>query len=198
MGSPEENARLRVGFVRTPHWQEAEPCTRALLERTASNLADQGANVSEPGFSASFSELTDAHKTVMAFEAARARSHEFNSHRDKLSDVFIDLLESGLAIRCSEYAAAQQLGHRCRQELEHVFEDYDVLLAPSAPGEAPRGLSATGDPLFNRMWMLLYVPSVTLPAGCGPNGLPLGVQIVGRYREDMALLADAQWVQARL
>lgn len=194
----EENARLRVGFVRTTHWQEAEPCTRELLEKTANNLSDQGADVSEPHFSTSFSELADAHKTVMAFEAARARSHEFNKHRNQISDVFISLVETGLAIRYGEYAAAQQLGHRCRQELERVFEDYDVLLAPSAPGEAPRGLSATGDPLFNRMWTLLYVPSVTLPAGSGPNGLPLGVQIIGRPREDTQLIADAQWVQARL
>ena len=193
-----EETGLRVGFVRTPHWQEVEPCTRELLEKTASNLSDQGANLSEPNFSTSFSELADAHKTVMAFEAARARSHEFNNHRNQMSDVFVGLVETGLAIRFSEYAAAQQLGHRCRQELERVFEDYDVLLAPSAPGEAPRGLSATGDPLFNRMWTLLYVPSVTLPAGSGPNGLPLGVQIIGRHREDTPLIADAEWIQARL
>lgn len=112
--------------------------------------------------------------------------------------MFVGLVETGLEIRYSEYAAAQQLGHLCRRELECVFEDYDVLLAPSAPGEAPRGLSATGDPLFNRMWTLLYVPSITLPAGSGPNRLPLGVQLIGRHRADTQLIADAQWVQARL
>ena len=74
----------------------------------------------------------------------------------------------------------------------------DVLITPSAPGEAPAGLEWTGDPAFNFIWTSLHVPCVTVPAGTGPNGLPLGIQIVGRRGEDRAVLAWARWVQAAL
>ena len=83
-------------------------------------------------------------------------------------------------------------------KLSSLLDRYDVLLAPSAPGEAPKGLDATGDPIFSRMWSLLRVPSVTLPAGTGAAGLPLGIQLVGRYENDNGLLRDAQWIQSAL
>ena len=79
-----------------------------------------------------------------------------------------------------------------------VFAEIDFLLAPSAPGEAPEGLARTGDPLFSRMWNVLRVPSITLPAGVGPNGLPLGIQLIGAIGEDDRLIRDADWVWARL
>ena len=50
--------------------------------------------------------------------------------------------------------------------------DFDVLLTPSAPGEAPAGLGWTGDPIFNAAWTALHVPCITVPAGVGPAGLP--------------------------
>ena len=74
----------------------------------------------------------------------------------------------------------------------------DVLLTPSAPGEAPAGLEWTGDPAFNTIWTSLHVPCVTVPAGSGPGGLPLGLQIVGRLGADAATLAAAGWVAAAL
>ena len=76
--------------------------------------------------------------------------------------------------------------------------DLDILLTPSAPGEAPEGLDWTGDPAFNFIWTSLHVPCVTVPAGMGRNGLPLGIQIVGRRGEDRAVLAWAQWVAAAI
>ena len=74
----------------------------------------------------------------------------------------------------------------------------DILLTPSAPGEAPNGLEWTGDPAFNYLWTALHVPCVTVPAGQGPTGMPLGVQIVGRAGDDRATLAWAQWVAAAI
>ena len=76
--------------------------------------------------------------------------------------------------------------------------DLDVLVTPSAPGQAPSGLGGTGDPAFNFIWTSLHVPCVTVPAGEGPDGLPLGIQIVGRAGEDRAVLAWAQWVAAAI
>ena len=69
------------------------------------------------------------------------------------------------------------------------------MLAPSAPGEAPRGLERTGDPIFGLMWTLLGLPCMTLPCGTGPNGLPLGVQLIARHGNDTGLFLAAEWVR---
>ncbi|MDA0261161.1 MAG: amidase family protein, partial [Proteobacteria bacterium] len=71
-------------------------------------------------------------------------------------------------------------------------------LAPSALGEAPAGLESTGNPLFSRMWTFLQVPSVNLPGHTGPNGLPVGVQVIGSYGQDDQLLAAAAWMEKRI
>jgi Asp-tRNA(Asn)/Glu-tRNA(Gln) amidotransferase A subunit family amidase len=78
------------------------------------------------------------------------------------------------------------------------MSDVDILLTPSAPGEAPEGLGWTGDPAFNFVWTSLHVPCVTVPAGTGPKGLPLGIQVIGRRGDDRATLAWARWVEAQL
>ena len=82
--------------------------------------------------------------------------------------------------------------------LRDVFSDYDALLVPSAPGEAPVTLNSTGEATFNAIWTALHVPAITLPAGKGPTGLPVGVQLVGAYGADYALLACAAWAESKL
>jgi Asp-tRNA(Asn)/Glu-tRNA(Gln) amidotransferase A subunit family amidase len=79
--------------------------------------------------------------------------------------------------------------------MDDVFREFDVLLTPSAPGEAPEGLERTGSAVFNRPWTLLGVPCVTVPAGVGPHGLPVGVQLVGRYGDDARTFSYADWVR---
>ena len=74
----------------------------------------------------------------------------------------------------------------------------DILLTPSAPGEAPEGIGATGDAIFNNLWTTTHVPAVTLPAGLGSKGLPLGVQLIGRPHQDHRLLETAKAVQCRV
>jgi Asp-tRNA(Asn)/Glu-tRNA(Gln) amidotransferase A subunit family amidase len=98
----------------------------------------------------------------------------------------------------AEYDAARDLARRARAMLPDVFEGLDVLVAPSTSGEAPAGIHATGDPLFNRIWTLLRVPCVHVPARSASHRLPLGVSVVGRLRADRATLLAADWIHARL
>ncbi|MGB9148907.1 MAG: amidase family protein, partial [Burkholderiales bacterium] len=96
------------------------------------------------------------------------------------------------------YDKAQATGAKCRALLRHIFRDYDVLLTPSTPGEAPQGLESTGNPVFNSNWTFLHTPAITLPVGAGPGNLPLGVQLVGRMHDDVRLLSAAGWVEQQL
>ena len=72
------------------------------------------------------------------------------------------------------------------------------MITASAAGEAPAGIGWTGDAAFNSLWTLLHGPCVTVPAGAGPQGLPLGVQIAGRIGEDAKVLAIGEWVSQAL
>jgi Asp-tRNA(Asn)/Glu-tRNA(Gln) amidotransferase A subunit family amidase len=108
------------------------------------------------------------------------------------------LLDKGRAIDAVSVAAHRARAARWRSEVDTLFERFDVLLAPSAVDEAPEGLQHTGDPIFCRPWSLLGLPCVHLPFARGANGLPVGLQLVGRWGDDHRLLAAAQWAMQRL
>ena len=108
------------------------------------------------------------------------------------------MLAPGRALPLADYVAALEAAEAFRARLDAVFAEFDVLLAPSAVGEAPEGLGSTGDPRFNSLWTLAWTPCVTLPAGTGKQGLPLGIQLVGPRFGDEALIDAAAWVEARL
>jgi Asp-tRNA(Asn)/Glu-tRNA(Gln) amidotransferase A subunit family amidase len=82
--------------------------------------------------------------------------------------------------------------------LSAVFADVDVLLAPCVNGEAPHGLASTGDPSFQTIWTILHTPALSLPTHRGPNGLPVGIQLVAPRDADRQLLACAHWVWGKI
>ena len=183
----------RLGLCRTAQWGSAARETKEAVEATAGALGAE-----EIELAPEFETLIEGQQTIMAFEAARAFAWEARHRADRISARFLAMLDEGRAIPYERYQRAQKEAAACRRALADVFTRFDALLAPAAPGEAPKGLSATGDPLFNRMWTLLGNPCVTLPGRKGPNGLPVGVQFVGARGEDDELLSLCAWAEARL
>lgn len=188
----------RIGLCRTPLWSRAAPETHALFEQAASRLGSKGATVRNVELPGAYSTVEDAHAVVMNAESARALGWEMTRHRDALSQVLRERLEWGLAQPAAAVAEARATLRDLRAGFAGVMDGLDVLVTPAAPGEAPAGLAWTGDAGFNFIWTSLHVPCVTVPAGTGPNGMPLGIQIVGRYGEDRAALAWAAWVAGAL
>jgi len=187
----------RIGFCRTPAWEHADGDTQALLERTAVKLAAAGATVRDVAVAPS--DILDHHRRIFEFEAARNYAYEYEVHGDKLSAALRDgLLTPGRALPLSAYVEAIETAEAFRRNLDDLFSNFDVLLAPSAVGEAPEGLDSTGDARFNAIWTLAWTPCVTLPAGAGRKDLPLGVQLIGPRFRDEALLDVAAWTEARL
>ncbi|HEY6865546.1 MAG TPA: amidase, partial [Burkholderiales bacterium] len=189
-------APARVGLCRTHQWDRAQPETVAAMERAAARIA-KGARVVEVALPPAFAGLLRAQLAVMWYEIARNLADEYTRHPGQLSAALRERCDKGYAMNTDEYNEAISLGRECRARLAEAFGDCDVLLAPSAPGEAPAGMP-TGDPVMNQVWTFLHTPCVTVPAGAGPKGLPVGVQIVGRIGDDARTLAAAQWVQGLL
>ena len=189
----------RIGLCRTPLWDKAQPETVAAIEDAAARLAKAGAQVREVVLPSEFAGLRNAaRETINNYERAAAMAYEWNAHRDRISERLRKRIEIGRAMPHADYLAALQLGENCRARLPHVFEDIDVLLTPSANGEAPRGLGETGDPGFQAIWTILHTPALTLPTHRGPNGLPVGIQLVARRYDDRGLFACARWVWQQL
>ncbi|HEX2646092.1 MAG TPA: amidase family protein, partial [Candidatus Dormibacteraeota bacterium] len=172
---------------------------QALIEHTAARLSSAGAQISDVNFAPPFADALQQHRRIFAFEAARNYAYEYEEYNELVSEVLRDtLLTPGRKLPLAEYVEAIEMAEAFRAHLDDVFSDVDVLLTPSAPGEAPLGLGSTGNPNFNSIWTLAWTPSLTLPAGTGPNGLPLGVQLVGPRFHDEALFAAAAWVETKL
>jgi Asp-tRNA(Asn)/Glu-tRNA(Gln) amidotransferase A subunit family amidase len=189
----------RIGLCHTPLWKSAQPETVAAIEDAAQKLSTAGAQVRTITLPDEFAGLRNAaRETINNYERAAAMAHEWATSRELISDRLRKRIELGRAMPHAEYVAALRLGESCRTRLPTLCEDVDVLLAPSADGEAPRGLDDTGDPGFQAIWTVLHVPALTMPTHRGPNGLPVGIQLIAQRHEEPRLFACAHWIWQRL
>ena len=200
LGDPDQKpgAAPRIGICHSPTWNAAAPETIALLARVTEALSRAGAAVSQRELPTSYNALVEAHPIVMNSESARALGWELAHHSYQLSEGLRERMAFGLGQSQAALESAYAVFDATQRGSPDAMDGLDILVTPSAPGEAPKGLEWTGDPAFNFIWTSLHVPCVTVPAGAGPNGLPLGIQIVGRRGDDRAVLAWARWVEAAI
>jgi Asp-tRNA(Asn)/Glu-tRNA(Gln) amidotransferase A subunit family amidase len=190
-------AAPRIGLARTHVWDEASAAMQGAVENAAKAAADAGARVSEPAWPPLLRDAFMAHPTIQDYEAYRTLAFEYDRHRDALSPILRAMLDKAAAITADDYDAARRTVKRARQALADLMADIDVLLTPSAPSAAP-GPETTGPAIFNRLWTLMGTPCVNVPGLKDPSGLPLGVQIVGRFGRDHQALMGARFLQQAL
>lgn len=196
--APVDPGALRIGLYRTAIWNEADEVMREAVEDAAARFEHAGAAVIEIVEPEILAEARSVHPVIQDHEAARALCWEHMHARDMLSPKLLDCLDRGAGIPATDYDKARSIARRARKTATSLFEHVDVLLTPSAPGAAPRGLTATGDPKFNKLWTLTGNPCVNLPGLTTEKGLPLGIQMVGRFGRDKLLLSVANWAQGLL
>ena len=180
-----------LAFVRTPMWDEAEPDTQEGFARLVTALGKQCTAVTLPKM---FGEWQAAHRALMLAGMARNLEPYYRKAKDRLSDMLRGMIEAGQTVPATDTLAALDLREALNACLNELLERYDAIITPAAPGEAPRGLDTTGNPVFNGLWTLCGMPAVSLPLMRGANGLPIGVQVVGRRGDDARLLRSARWL----
>src|SRR5579872_3328498 len=188
-------AAPRIAVARTHLWPKASPAMQQAVESAARIAAAAGAKVADLELSPIVEDTYEAQFTIQDYENIRALAFEYDRHRDRIDPLLRTQLDRAVAISADEYDAARRLGSRARQLLADAMTDFDVILTPSAPGAAPRGFATTGDPMFNRLWTLMGAPCVNVAGFNDSDGLPLGVQIVGRFGRDHAALEAALFVE---
>ena len=184
----------RIALVRTHLWGEASSAMRTAVETAARAAEAAGAKVSDVILPPMLEEAYAAQFVIQDYETARSLAFEYDRHREKIDSRLREALENGLRISADDYDAARRTSSRGRRVLADTMADYDVILTPSAPGAAPEGFTTTGNPMFNRLWTLMGPPCVNVP-GMSDGGLPLGIQVVGRFGRDRAALEAALFVE---
>jgi amidase len=188
----------RLGAVRFEKWSRVEPAQQQVFDASIEKLRAAGAVLEELELPDLDRTNWQAINTILASEGAHIFADLVARYPDRTSDHLKSLVTSGQAIRAPDYVAAKELQAERQLALGTEMKGFDALLTLPAFGEAPRGLTYTGDAEYCAPWTFTGAPAVTLSAGFGPNGLPLGIQIVGDYRNDLHVLRTAKWVEVML
>ncbi|MCB1744498.1 MAG: amidase [Gammaproteobacteria bacterium] len=188
----------RVRVCRTGLWSEARPETRDALQRAAERLTAAGARVDELVLPESLDGLRETVWEVVGFEMARALLPAWRRGPARLRAATLRMTEAGRAISLDRHLQNIRRIEADNQHVSLMLDDTDIVLTPSAVGEAPEGLEDTGPVTFNFLWHVFGMPAVNLPFATGPNGLPVGIQLVARRHCDDRLLAVSRWAESVL
>lgn len=192
-----ESPPPRIAWIPSPYWEQASAPMREALEAYVLALGSFGVSVKTVEARA-FDGLAEIQNTLLAQEAQVTLGPLVAADPTRVRPQTLALLEAGRQISDDFGSQLERALARARAFIERdVFSEAEMILTPAAPGEAPRGLEATGDPLFNRIWTLLGLPCAALPIGVGPNGLPLAIQAVGPAGQDEMLVNHLRHLVAR-
>jgi Asp-tRNA(Asn)/Glu-tRNA(Gln) amidotransferase A subunit family amidase len=211
-GDPDTRPRARIPFqaiaaeeppippvlalVKTPHWERGDADMKEAFAEFAREL---GGQLEEVELIPSALEGWEWQKTIMAAEMAANLEREWRQGKDRLSEQLRSLIERGREVRAVDYQRAVRSIAPVVESFDELFmERYDAIVTPAALGTAPKGLGSTGDPSFCTLWTLLGMPALSVPLMQGANGLPIGIQLVGRKGFDARLMRTARWLVNRL
>ena len=184
-----------IAFAKTAVWDQAGQETQEAFGELIEVLGD---DCTELPLSPAFDQAVEIHRNIMNADLAKSFASYYEHGKDRLTDTLCEMIEFGQKVSAVDYSKALDYRELLNSGLNSVFDDYDVILTPATIGEAPFGLDATGNPVFNTLWTLCGTPSIALPLMEGPNGLPLGVQVVGPRGDDARLLRNANWLMQRI
>ncbi len=184
-----------IGFAKTAVWDQADAETQQAFSELAELLGDDCHDLplSEP-----FDQAVEMHRNIMYADLAKNLAHYYERGKDKLTDGLCEMIEIGQKVSAVDYNTAVEGRDLLNSGLNACFDHYDIIITPAAPGEAPMGLSSTGNAVFNTLASFCGTPSITVPLMEGPNGLPLGVQVIGPRGDDARLLRNANWLLQRV
>ena len=188
----------KIALCRTQDWPGVQPVAIAAVDEAGARLANAGAKVRSIELPPDFSALRDTLMIILAFEMAKVLAPEVERRHNLLSTQLQEQLEKGRVISFGDYHRAKSAAAAYRARLGDLFGDADVLMAHASSGEAPVGNAYTGFSFLNGVCTMLGTPCVNVPGLKGPNGMPVGVQAIGRIGEDARTLATANWMALRL
>ncbi len=181
----------RLALVRTPFWAKLDDDAQAAFEELTQAIGAEGQTIELHDSSA---QVIDWHRTIFEADLAAAFERECETGADKLSASLRGLIDRGRQVLALDYQKAVARIEIVNEGFDEIFENFDAIVTPATLGTAPRGIASTGDPLLATMWTYCGMPALAMPVARGENGLPLGIQLVGRRNDDARLLRTAGWL----
>ena len=188
-----DDSPLRLAFIKGPPWAFAEPYMDELFGAYIDGLGD----IPEVTLGGIFDGALEAQAIVMNANVWMNLREYVDNHEDQLQVETVRRIVAGRDILAADYIAARELTDSLIAALDGLFEHYDALITAAAPGEAPVGLESTGNAAFQRIWTLTGLPTMSLPLLKGPNGMPIGVQVIGKRGRDADLMRAVRWVEEK-
>jgi Asp-tRNA(Asn)/Glu-tRNA(Gln) amidotransferase A subunit family amidase len=188
-------AKFRIGIVRGFFYDKADAQSRAAIDALATKLADAGLHVEDATMPGIFDIHQAIIRTIVRSEAGAVHSKLITEKPDAYGPKLRELVQLGMLIDSTDYLRARRIRRHYGREMVRLFDHFDVLLTPGAPGPAPAGIGATGDPVMQAPWTLADFPTMTLPSGLSANGMPLGIQLSAAPFHERLLLEVAGVVE---
>nr|HIL75142.1 amidase [Rhodospirillales bacterium] len=185
----------RFAFIKTPVWDQAEPATQDAFEELFEFLGD---SCEEVTLSEEFDNAVGDLKNIMLADLAQNLNRYMKRGANQISEILRGMIKEGLNISAVSYNTSVERRAILNAWIQGICSEYDAIITPAATGEAPLGLSSTGDPIFCSLWSYLGVPAVNVPLMEGENGMPLGVQVVSSFGDDARLLRSARWLASKV
>jgi Asp-tRNA(Asn)/Glu-tRNA(Gln) amidotransferase A subunit family amidase len=188
-GAPRKK-RLVLGIPTGPYLRKASGEMRVHFDKVCGWLESGGYKLKSIEAMPDFVEIAQRHGVIVAAEAYQVHEAWYDRYGDLYHPKTVELIQRGKGISSDELEQARQGREKLRQELTTLMDEHgiDLWLSPGAPGPAPKGLDSTGDPVMNLPWTHSGLPTLCIPSGKNRAGLPLGLQVVGRWYEDEKLL----------
>jgi Asp-tRNA(Asn)/Glu-tRNA(Gln) amidotransferase A subunit family amidase len=188
----------RIGVVTQDFAGAPEPAGGEALRIAIAAAERAGASVRQLKLPEVIAKAWLLHPVIQEFEAHQALAWEYNVRHAAMEPNLRGRLDESKGTTSVAYDEAMCVAARAKHVLDEMFDEVDAMLTFSAPGAAPKGLDSTGDAKFNRLWTLMGVPCVNVPAFVAEGGLPVGVQVIARFGDDALALAVAAFVEAAL
>jgi len=195
---PRDVAGLRVGVCHTVNWSQAQPETIAALEAADRALRRAGVSVIDAEMLPVFDDIEQSFQLIATVEGARTMAADLEAHGDGMNHWLQEMRRTAPTIDPARYEQAQLHALACQRALADIFTRCDIIITPSAAGEATLNLTGVSNSSFNRIWTLMHGPCVNIPAFKGPYGMPVGIQVVGPVGSDARTIAQAQAIAGAL
>ena len=181
----------KFAFVKGPVWGFGEDDMQEQIVKFIKNLSFE---VEELNLGDDFNEAASSHEIIMNGSIAKSLSQYYKTEKEKLHPFTISRIEAGFPVSAKQYIESIENAKKMQQTLNKIFNKFDAIITPAAPGQAPRDLMNTGNAIFNGYWTMMGVPAISLPLLKGKDSLPIGVQIITSWNEDFKLLKIAEYI----
>jgi aspartyl-tRNA(Asn)/glutamyl-tRNA(Gln) amidotransferase subunit A len=187
----------RIGLVTGYFGQKASLEVSSNTLEAVERLKLAGAFVEPLDLPESFDGIHEAQLAIDYTECSLAHKETFAKHAGDYAPNIRSRVEAGALVPAWAYVQAQRLRRKFRLDMDRVLVGYDAIVMPSTP--SPAGdVTTTGDPMFQSPWTVAGLPEITIPSGLSRDGLPMGIQLVGRGYGDAGLLRVAHWAELQL